>query len=138
MSQRTRVVVTGIGPVRPVGTGVDEFWKGMTSGRNGVRRITQFPTDDLSVKVAGEVDGFDPSAYLDTKEARRTDRYVHFALASATLAWADAGAPEIVSERGGCIYGTGIGGNPTPATPPFAPPLKGAGPGSPLLRPTLI
>jgi len=93
MSQRTRVVVTGIGPVTPVGTGVDDFWKGMTSGRNGVRRITQFPTDDLSVKVAGEVDGFDPSAYLDTKEARRTDRYVHFALASATLAWADAGAP---------------------------------------------
>ena len=98
MSQRTRVVVTGIGPVTPVGTGVDDFWKGMTSGRNGVRRITQFPTDDLSVKVAGEVDGFDPSAYLDTKEARRTDRFVHFALASAALAWADAAEPEIVSE----------------------------------------
>ena len=110
MSQRPRVVVTGIGAVTPIGTGVDDFWEGMTSGRNGVRRITQFPTEDLSVKVAGEVDGFDPSAYLETKEARRTDRYVQFALASASLAWADAAAPEIVSERGGCIFGTGIGG----------------------------
>ena len=110
MSQRPRVVVTGIGVVTPIGTGVDDFWEGMTSGRNGVRPITQFPTEDLSVKVAGEVDGFDPSAYLETKEARRTDRYVQFALASASLAWADAAAPEIVSERGGCIFGTGIGG----------------------------
>ena len=62
MSQRPRVVITGIGAVTPIGTGVDDFWEGMTSGRNGVRRITQFPTEDLSVKVAGEVDGFDPSA----------------------------------------------------------------------------
>ena len=76
MSQRPRVVVTGIGAVTPIGTGVDDFWEGMTSGRNGVRRITQFPSEDLSVKVAGEVDGFDPSLYLETKEARRTDRYV--------------------------------------------------------------
>src|SRR5439155_6439619 len=51
-----------------------------------------------------------PSAYLDAKEARRTDRFVDFALASATRAWADAAEPEIVSERGGCIFGTGIGG----------------------------
>jgi len=126
MSQRPRVVVTGIGAVTPIGTGVDDFWEGMTSGRNGVRQITQFPTEDLSVKVAGEVDGFDPSAYLETKEARRTDRYVQFALASASLAWTDAATPEIVSERGGCIFGTGIGGIQTLLTqhsvrrePPF-------------------
>jgi 3-oxoacyl-[acyl-carrier-protein] synthase II len=110
MSQGPRVVITGIGAVTPVGTGVDDFWAGITSGRNGVRAITQFPTDDLAVKVAGEVDGFDPATYLDTKEARRADRFVQFALGATQLAWEDAARPEIVSERGGCIYGTGIGG----------------------------
>jgi 3-oxoacyl-[acyl-carrier-protein] synthase II len=68
-----RVVVTGIGPVTPVGTGVGDFWAGITSGRNGIRRITAFETDDLPVKVAGEVPGFDPSPWLDPKEIRRTD-----------------------------------------------------------------
>ena len=57
-----RVVVTGIGPVTPVGTGVDDFWAGLTSGRNGIRLISAFETDDLPVKVAGEVPGFDPVA----------------------------------------------------------------------------
>jgi 3-oxoacyl-[acyl-carrier-protein] synthase II len=93
MSQRPRVVITGIGAVTPVGTGVDDFWAGITSGRNGVRAITQFPTDDLAVKVAGEVDGFDPATYLDTKEARRTDRFVQFAMGATQLAWEDAARP---------------------------------------------
>ena len=138
MSQRPRVVVTGIGAVTPIGTGVDDFWEGMTSGRNGVRRITQFPTEDLSVKVAGEVDGFDPSAYLETKEARRTDRYVQFALASASLAWADAATPEIVSERGGCIFGTGIGGIQTLLTQHSVLLEKGPGRVSPFMVPMLM
>src|SRR5262245_9737467 len=59
MADRRRVVITGIGPVTPVGTGVDDFWAGMTSGSNGVRTITQFPTDDLPVTVAGEVPDFE-------------------------------------------------------------------------------
>ena len=59
MGDRRRVVVTGIGPVTPVGIGVDDFWAGMTSGRNGVRTITQFDTSDLPVTVAGEVADFD-------------------------------------------------------------------------------
>jgi len=138
MSQRPRVVVTGIGVVTPIGTGVDDFWEGMTSGRNGVRQITQFPTEDLSVKVAGEVDGFDPSAYLETKEARRTDRYVQFALASASLAWTDAATPEIVSERGGCIFGTGIGGIQTLLTQHSVLLEKGPGRVSPFMVPMLM
>ena len=110
MSERRRVVITGIGPVTPVGTGVDDFWTGLTSGRNGVRAITRFDTADLPVKLAGEVDGFDAADYLDTKEARRTDPFTHYAISAASLAWTDAGTPEIVSERGGVIFATGIGG----------------------------
>jgi 3-oxoacyl-[acyl-carrier-protein] synthase II len=105
-----RVVVTGIGPVTPVGIGVDDFWSGLTSGRNGVRTITEFDASDLSVSVAGEVDAFDATRWLDAKEFRRTDRFVHYALASAALAWEDAGTPEVVSDRGGVIFATGIGG----------------------------
>jgi 3-oxoacyl-[acyl-carrier-protein] synthase II len=107
---RRRVVVTGIGPVTPVGIGVDDFWTGLVNGRNGVRTITRFPIDDLPVTVAGEVDGFEPSDFLDLKETRRTDRFTQFGVAAAKLAWADAGDPEVVAERGGVIFATGIGG----------------------------
>jgi len=110
VSERRRVVITGIGPVTPVGIGVDDFWAGLTSGRNGVREITAFDTTDLSVKLAGEVEGFDPADFLDAKEARRTDPFTHYAISAASLAWSDAGTPEIVSERGGVIFATGIGG----------------------------
>ena len=92
MQERRKVVITGLGPVTPVGTGVDDFWQGLTSGRNGVRTITRFPIDDLPVTVAGEVD-FDPLDHLDLKEARRTDRFTQFGIAAAKLAWADAGEP---------------------------------------------
>jgi 3-oxoacyl-[acyl-carrier-protein] synthase II len=138
MSQRPRVVITGIGAVTPVGIGVDDFWAGITSGRNGVRGITQFPTEDLAVKVAGEVDGFDPATYLDTKEARRTDRFVQFALGATQLAWEDAAQPEIVSERGGCIYGTGIGGIQTLLTQHGVLLEKGPGRVSPFMVPMLM
>ncbi len=107
---RERVVVTGIGPVTPVGTGVDEFWTGLTSGRNGIDRIERFDPSDLSVTLAGDVRDFDPSRWMDAKEIRRTARFTHYAIASATLAWEDAGAPEVPSERAGIIYATGIGG----------------------------
>jgi 3-oxoacyl-[acyl-carrier-protein] synthase II len=110
MAERRRAVITGIGPVTPVGTGVTDFWSGLTSGRNGVRTITNFPIKNLSVSVAGEVPDFDPATWLDPKEARRTDRFTQFAIASAKLAWEDAGRPEFVSERVGVVYATGIGG----------------------------
>jgi len=138
MSDRPRVVVTGIGAVTPVGTGVDDFWTGIRSGRNGIRTITQFPTDDLPVKVAGEVEGFDAAAYLEPKEARRTDRVVHFALAATQLAWEDAGRPEIVSERGGCIYATGIGGIQTLLNQHLILLEKGPGRVSPFMVPMLM
>jgi 3-oxoacyl-[acyl-carrier-protein] synthase II len=140
MSEREarRVVVTGIGPVTPVGTGVEEFWSGLVSGRNGIRTITAFDIDDLPVKVAGEVPDFDPSPWLDTKEIRRTDRFVHFAMASAALAWEDAGKPEVVSERAGVVFGTGIGGIQTLLTQHSVLLEKGPGRVSPFMVPALM
>ena len=110
MTQRPKVVVTGIGPVTPIGIGISSFWEGLTTGRNGVRSITAFDTSALPVKVAGEVPGWDPTAFLDAKEARRTDPFAQYALGAAQLAWDDAGNPEVPSERGGVIFATGIGG----------------------------
>lgn len=135
---KERVVVTGIGPVTPVGTGVDEFWAGLTSGRNGIRRITAFPTDDLPVKVAGEVPDFDPSPWLDTKEIRRMDRFSQYAVASAALAWEDAKAPEVPAERAGVVFATGIGGISTLLAQHSVLLEKGPGRVSPFMVPALM
>lgn len=108
-----KVVVTGIGPVTPVGTGLDAFWEGITTGRNGIGPISRFDTSDLPVTLAGEVRDFEAADWLDPKEIRRTDRFTHYAIAAAKLAWADAGEPPIRGERAGIIFATGIGGMET-------------------------
>jgi 3-oxoacyl-[acyl-carrier-protein] synthase II len=138
VAERRKVVVTGIGPVTPVGIGRDDFWTGLIGGRNGVRTITQFPIGDLPVTVAGEVDGFDPEAFLDKKEARRTARFTQFGLASAQLAWSDAGDPQIVAERGGVIFATGIGGIETLLSQYDVLKEKGPGRVSPFMVPMLM
>jgi len=138
VSERRRVVITGIGPVTPVGTGLEDFWSGLMAGRNGVRTITAFDHSDLAVSVAGEVPGFDAAEWLDLKEARRTDPFVHYALASAKLAWEDAGTPEIPSERGGVIYATGIGGIQTLLNQHSVLLEKGPGRVSPFMVPMLM
>ena len=136
--KRRRVVVTGIGPVTPIGTGLDAFWDGVTSGRNGVSSISRFPTDDLPVHVAGDVTDFDPAAWLDPKEIRRTDRFSHYAIAAGKLAWEDAGAPEVPSERGGIVFGTGIGGIETLLVQHSVLLEKGPGRVSPFMVPALM
>ncbi len=138
MSERRRVVITGIGPVTPVGIGVDEFWSGMRGGRNGVRTISNFDASDLPVSVAGEVPGFDASEFLDPKEIRRTDPFVQYGISSAKLAWADAGEPEVASDRGGVIYTTGIGGIQTLLRQHLLLLEKGPGRISPFLVPMLM
>src|SRR4026209_1660922 len=137
-SGRRRVVVTGIGPVTPVGTGVEVFWTGLMSGRNGVREIARFPTDDLPVKVAGDVHDFEPSRWLDPKEIRRTDRFSPHAIAAGKLAWEDAGSPEVPSERGGIVFGTGIGGIETLLVQHSVLLERGPGRASPLMVPALL
>jgi 3-oxoacyl-[acyl-carrier-protein] synthase II len=138
VSDRRRVVVTGIGPVTPVGTGIEDFWAGLMAGRNGIRTITAFDHSDLPVSVAGEVPGFTASEWLDLKEARRTDPFVHYALAAAKLAWDDAGTPDIASERGGVIYATGIGGIQTLLNQHAVLLEKGPGRVSPFMVPMLM
>ena len=71
MASPRKVVITGIGPVTPVGTGIDEFWTGITTGRNGIGPISRFDTSDMTVTLSGEVRDFDVSQWLDAKEARR-------------------------------------------------------------------
>jgi 3-oxoacyl-[acyl-carrier-protein] synthase II len=88
--------------------------------------------------VAGEVDGFDPAAYLEPKEARRTDRFTQFAIAAAKLAWADAGDPQVVAERGGVIFATGIGGIDTLLKQYDVLREKGPGRVSPFMVPMLM
>ena len=138
MSAERRVVVTGIGPVTPVGIGVEEFWHGLTSGRSGIRPISQFDTTGLPVTLAGEVDGFDPSVWLDAKDARRTARFVQFAVAAAQLAWDDAGAPEVKGERIGVVFGTGIGGIEWLLNQHLVLQEKGPGRVSPFMVPALM
>jgi 3-oxoacyl-[acyl-carrier-protein] synthase II len=106
-----RVVVTGVGPVTPIGVGADAFLRAQHRAENGIRAITLFDASDLSVRIAGEVD-IDVDAYLDRKEARRLDRFVHLAVAGAELALVDAGlTPEdVAGEHSGTSIGSGIGG----------------------------
>lgn len=138
MTERRRVVITGIGPVTPVGTGIDAFWRGLTSGTNGVRTIEAFDTSELPVSVAGFPVDFVVGDHLDLKEARRTDPFAQYAIASAKLAWADAGAPEVRSERGAVIYATGIGGVQTLLNQHDVLREKGAGRVSPFMVPMLM
>jgi 3-oxoacyl-[acyl-carrier-protein] synthase II len=138
VSDRRRVVITGIGPVTPVGITVDDFWKGLTSGRNGVRTISRFPIGELPVSVAGEVDFVPTDWGVDPKDAKRTDRFSQMAIASAILAWEDAGSPQVPAERGGAIVGTGIGGIETLLTQHLVLLEKGPGRVSPFMVPALM
>ncbi len=106
-----RVVVTGVGPVTPIGVGADAFLQAQHRAANGIRAITLFDASDLSVRIAGEVD-IDVDTYLDRKEARRLDRFVHLAVAGAELALADAGLThdDVAGEHTGTSIGSGIGG----------------------------
>jgi len=105
-----RVVVTGFGPVTPVGVGVDVFWEALTAGRSGIDRIQRFDPSGLPVQIAGEVRNISPDDWMTPKEAKRTDRAVHLAIAAAKLAWADAGEPSVDRARTGVMFSTGIGG----------------------------
>jgi 3-oxoacyl-[acyl-carrier-protein] synthase II len=105
-----KVVVTGLGPVSPIGIGRQAVWDAMLAGRSGIGKITLFDTSEFPVHIAGEVKDFDPETYMDRKGAKRTDRSVHFAVAAARLAWEDAGTPQVEPSRTAVVVSTGIGG----------------------------
>lgn len=111
---RRRVVVTGLGVISPVGNTVPEAWDNLVNGRSGVGEITRFDASAFPVRIAGEVKGFDVSAYLSPKEARRMDVFIHYGLAAGVQAFRDSGleVTEANSSRIGVNIGSGIGGLP--------------------------
>jgi len=109
-----RVVVTGLGLISPLGVDTEASWQGLVAGRSGAGPITLFDSEGFPVTIACEVKGFDESPWLVPKEARKFDRFVHFALGASHMALADAGL-EITdenAERVGVVIGSGIGGFP--------------------------
>ena len=111
---KKRVVITGLSVCTPIGIGKDVFWDALLQGKSGVRRIQSFDSDGFDSKIAGEIDGFDPSQYIPRKELRRIDRFIQFAIYTAIKAGEDAGLEVPLSgpetERYGVIVGSGIGG----------------------------
>jgi len=109
-----RVVVTGMGLITPVGLNVEDTWAALLAGRSGAGPVTLFDASDQHVRFACEVKGFDPEQYMDRKEARRADRFLQFAVATADQAVRQAGledmSPETPNDRVGVIVGSGIGG----------------------------
>jgi len=111
---RRRVVVTGMGAVTPIGTGVNRFWNNLINGISGIDLIRSFDPDEfgLNVKIAGEVKDFDPLDFMDKKDASRLSLFIQFAVGAAEEAIEDSGIKEAGYDplRIGVIIGTGIGG----------------------------
>ena len=107
-----RVVITGLGAVTPLGIGIDTVWDKLCHGVSGIRKISRFDPTDYPAQIAGEVRDFTPELYLDKRDLRRTDRFVHFALAASQEAIQDAGLTitESTADRVGVYIGTAFGG----------------------------
>ncbi len=112
MSERRRVVVTGVGAVTPIGTGADGLFAGLRAGRSAVRTITRFDPSPFRTHIAAEIPDFRPEDHLDRKRARRYDRYSQLAVTAATLAIAEAGLDLAREdrERVGVMMGSALGG----------------------------
>ena len=111
---RRRVAVTGLGIVCPVGNTVEDAWRNLVAGKPGIGPITRFDATPFACRIAGEVKGFDVTAYLPPKEARHMDAFIHYGLAAGIQAWKDCGlqVTERNAERIGVNIGSGIGGLP--------------------------
>ena len=135
-----RVVVTGLGAVTPIGNNVADYWSGLTSGTNGVASISLFDASRHACRFAAEVKDFDPTGFIEPKEAKRWDRYCKFGVVAAKQALADAGLEISAAnaERIGVSIGSGVGGLLTMETQAHV--LEGKGPGrvSPFTVPMMI
>jgi 3-oxoacyl-[acyl-carrier-protein] synthase II len=112
MSEYRRVVITGLGLVSPLGIGAEASWKAAAAGKVGIGPITQFDASTYPVRIAGEVKDFDPAQYIEAKEIKKMDRFIHLAMAASMMAHEDSGlkiTPEN-AERVGVFIGSGIGG----------------------------
>jgi len=111
---KRRVVVTGVGMITPLGTGIEKSWEKLVKGRSGIRRITQFDPAGLPTQIAGEVPDFEVDRFIEDKEQKKMDRFIHLGLAVAIMAVEDSGLKITNSNsyRVGTIVGSGIGGLP--------------------------
>ena len=111
---KRRVVVTGLGMVSPLGSTVDSAWQAALTGQSGVKNITHFDATPYTTHISAPVLNFDPALYMDQKEIRRTDLFIHYAMAAATQAMNDANLKidDMDAYRAGVLIGSGIGGLP--------------------------
>ena len=111
MSQR-RVVITGIGLITPLGIGIESNWNALLQGQSGISRISRFDASAFASQIAGEVNDFDPLLWMSKREARRMDRFIHFAVAATKMASEDAGLEMTLPDprRCGVLIGVGLGG----------------------------
>ena len=109
---KRRVVITGLGAITPIGNNIDSFWESIKLGKNGIDEISLFNAENLKVKMAAEVKDFDPSNFIDKKEAKRMDRYTQFAVIAAEESIKDSNLDfnTLNRERIGVMFGSGIGG----------------------------
>jgi 3-oxoacyl-[acyl-carrier-protein] synthase II len=137
---KRRVVVTGLGMVSPLGTGVEKTWDALVQGKSGVGRITKFDTTGFDTQIAAEVKDFAPENFMDKKESRRMDIFIQYAMASAVMTMEDSQfkITPTNAERVGVVVGAGLGGLTTIES--FHKVLLEKGPGriSPFFIPMLI
>lgn len=109
---KSRVVITGMGVLSPIGSGKEKFWEGLSNGRSGIGRISYFDTTGYDSVIAGELKDFDPLNFVDKKKIRRTDRFVQYALAAAKYCIDDSkiDLEKEDKKRIGVVIGSGIGG----------------------------
>jgi len=137
---RRRVVITGLGAVTPLGIGVPQTWKALTSGVSGIGTITRFDASAYPSQIAGEVKDFDPAAYIEKKEIKKMDTFIHYAVAASQEAVDDAAlkVTDDNADRVGVYIGAGIGG--LPAIEQYHHVLNDKGPGrvTPFFIPMVI
>ena len=142
MTEKRRVVITGLGAVTPCGIGIKNFWESMIAGKSGISTIEQMPLEGHTVTIAGEIKDkdFNPENYIDPKEAKRMDRYTQFAVVAADEAIADSGIDkaDIDPYRIGVIVSSAAGGFKTFEKNHVAMIEKGPTKGSPFTVPMLI
>ena len=111
MTDKRRVVVTGLGVISPIGNDVDTFWRRLVAGESGVGEITRFDTTGYRVRIAAEIKDFNAEDFIDKRKVRRLDLFSRYAVASAKMAAADAGFdPASEAERTGAVMASGVGG----------------------------
>ncbi|HYT56122.1 MAG TPA: beta-ketoacyl-ACP synthase II [Verrucomicrobiae bacterium] len=112
MNEQRRVVVTGLGIVSPLGTGVEKNWQAILEGRSGIRKITRFATDGFASRIAGEVPDFKAEDFIDAKEIKKMDLFIQYALGAAAMAVEDSGLKieGEFAEEVGVIIGVGLCG----------------------------